>query len=76
MLAGIILFGFSPVSTECIFDYPSVNFIWDEIYNISHLLEIMTYKTIFFTIFSFSLSVFLTFLYIPAVLLKIIYIGR
>ena len=75
ILAGIILFGFSLRFYGVYFDYPSVNFIWDEIYNISHLLEIMTHKSIFLQYFSFSLSVFLTFLYIPAVILKIVYIG-
>ena len=51
ILAGIILFGFSLRFYGVYFDYPSVNFIWDEIYNISHLLEIMTYKTIFLKYF-------------------------
>ncbi|MEK7104596.1 MAG: glycosyltransferase family 39 protein, partial [Patescibacteria group bacterium] len=75
ILAGIILFGFSLRFYGVYFDYPSVNFIWDEIYNISHLLEIMTYKTIFLQYFPSPYPFFLTFLYIPAVILKIIYIG-
>ena len=75
ILAGIILFGFSLRFYGVYFDYPSVNFIWDEIYNISHLLEIMTYKTIFLQYFPSPYPFFLTFLYIPAVVLKIIYIG-
>lgn len=75
ILAGIILFGFSLRFYGIYFDYPSVNFIWDEIYNISHLLEIMTYKTIFLQYFPSPYPFFLTFLYIPVVILKIIYIG-
>lgn len=75
ILAGIILFGFSIRFYGIYFDYPSVNFIWDEIYNISHLLEIMTYKTIFLQYFPSPYPFFLTFLYIPAVILKIIYVG-
>ena len=75
VLVGIILFGFSIRFYGVYFDYPSVNFIWDEIYNISHLLEIMTYKTIFLQYFPSPYPFFLTFLYIPAVILKIIYIG-
>ena len=75
ILAGIILFGFSLRFYGVYFDYPSVNFIWDEIYNISHLLEIMTNKTIFLQYFPSPYPFFLTFLYIPAVILKIAYIG-
>lgn len=75
ILSGIILFGFSIRFYGIYFDYPSVNFIWDEIYNISHLLEIMTYKTIFLQYFPSPYPFFLTFLYIPAVILKIIYVG-
>jgi len=57
------------------FDYPGTNYIWDEIYNISYLLEIFIKKTIFLEWSPSPYPFFLPFLYLPVLVMRIIYIA-
>jgi len=72
--ATIILLGFFVRWYGIYFDYPGTGYIWDEIYNISHLLEILDKKTIFLSWTPSPYPFFLPFLYIPVLGLRIIYL--
>lgn len=56
------------------FDYPvGVNNVWDEIFSVVYLLDSLEYKNFFIT--SYNYPLLLPWLYLPALILRIIYIA-
>jgi len=57
------------------FDYPRTNFIWDETYDMSYLMNLLEEKKLFSDNFTSSYPLLLPFLYFPITLLRMIYIA-
>lgn len=56
------------------FDYPSgINFIWDEVYNLMHIFDIVETKDIFVT--GSPYPTLLTILYVPVLILRVVYLS-
>lgn len=73
LLASIIMLGFLLRVYGIYFDYPGgVNFIWDEIFSVSYLLDIVEYKTLF-TASPYTYPFLLPLLYIPGLALRMLY---
>jgi len=73
ILAGIIIFGFALRVYGIYFDYPTgVNFIWDEIFSVSYLLDIVDQKTLF-TSSPYQYPLLLPILYIPGLAVRMFY---
>jgi len=75
LILAILLLGFLLRVYGIYFDYPyGVNFIWDEIFSVSYLLDIFEYKTLF-TSMPYQYPLLLPLLYLPGLILRIIYIA-
>lgn len=57
------------------FDYPRTNFIWDETYDMSYLMNLLDERKIFSDNFTSSYPTLLPALYLPVTILRIIYIA-
>lgn len=73
MLFGILVFGFAVRWYGIYFDYPNgVNNIWDEIFSVSVMLDMVQYKTLF-TPSMYTYPFLLPLMYIPVLALRMLY---
>ena len=71
----ILLIAFSFRWYGIYFDYPRTNFIWDETYDMSYLMNLLEEKKLFSDNFTSSYPLLLPILYFPITLLRMIYIA-
>ena len=71
----ILLLAFSFRWYGIYFDYPRTNFIWDETYDMSYLMNLLEERRLFSDNFTSSYPLLLSALYLPVTLLRMVYIA-
>lgn len=73
ILVGILVFAFALRMYGIYFDYPNgVNNIWDEIFSVSVMLDMVQYKTLF-TPSMYTYPFLLPLMYVPVLVLRMLY---
>lgn len=75
LIITIVLLAFSFRWYGIYFDYPRTNFIWDETYDMSYLMNLLDERKILSDNFTSSYPALLPILYLPVTILRIIYIA-
>lgn len=74
-IIAIIALAFSFRWYGIYFDYPRTNFIWDETYDMSYLMNLLDERKMFSDNFTSSYPTLLPMLYLPVTILRMIYIA-